>query len=259
LAISGTRRNWYLVNATPDVCFQIESFPALHPGPSLRDTPVRGVLLTDAELDHTIGLLNLREGTPLEVHGSRAVLEALAEDFPVRQILDRYAPFRWIEIRAQEPFLLDEGALRVKSFRLGVKRPRYVSASRTEGDWVVGYRLEDLETHGVIVYAPAVEAWSSELATELGGVACAFVDGTFWTEDEMVEVGAGRLGAKAMGHLPISGPEGSAERLAALAIRHRIFVHLNNTNPVLDESSQAYRFLAEKGIEVGWDGLEFDI
>src|SRR5262245_66634155 len=93
LAVSGTGIDWYLVNATPDVRFQIESFPALHPGPGLRETRLRGILLTDAELDHSIGLLILREGTQLEIYGTSPVLTSLAEQFPIKKIIQSYAPF----------------------------------------------------------------------------------------------------------------------------------------------------------------------
>ncbi len=259
LAASATGKHWYLLNATPDVRFQIESFPQLHPGPGLRETPVRGVLLTDAELDHTLGLLILREGTSLEVFATAAVLAALAEAFPIRQILHSYAPFRWQEVEPGEAFLLDEGKLRVRAFRLGAKRPRYATDSKIGGDWVVGYRFEDLETGGVAVYAPAIEAWTSELDAQLSGAHCAFIDGTFWTDNEMIRVGASRLTAREMGHLQISGAGGSAERLAAWPIPRKVYLHINNTNPILDDESAESRFLPGMGIEVGWDGMEVEV
>jgi pyrroloquinoline quinone biosynthesis protein B len=259
LAASATGKHWYLLNATPDVRFQIESFPQLHPGPGLRQTPVRGVLLTDAELDHTLGLLILREGTGLEVFATPAVLAALAEAFPVRQILHSYAPFRWQEVKPGEAFLLDEGKLQAKAFRLGIKRPRYATGSKAGDDWVVGYHLQDLVGGDVAVYAPAIEAWTSELDAHLSGAHCAFIDGTFWTDDEMIRIGAGRLTAREMGHLPISGAGGSAERLAALPIPRKVYVHINNTNPILDDESAERRLLAEMGIEVGWDGMEVEV
>jgi pyrroloquinoline quinone biosynthesis protein B len=263
LIVSGTRENWYLVNATPDVRFQIESFPSLHPGPGLRETRLRGVLLTDAELDHSIGLLILREGTPLEVYGTSAVLATLTEIFPIGRIVQSYAPFQWIEVKGHEPFQLDDGRLQVTPFRLGVKRPRYAVGSKIDGDWVIGYRFEDLQTGGIAVYAPAIEAWTQDLAEQLEQADCVFVDGTFWSEDEMIGLGASALAAKEMGHIPISGPGGSALHLAALSVEHpaqrKIYIHINNTNPVLDESSPERRFLIERGLEIGWDGQEVEV
>jgi pyrroloquinoline quinone biosynthesis protein B len=258
LAVSAAGKHWYLLNATPDVRFQIESFRELNPGPGLRQTPVRGVLLTDAELDHTLGLLILREGTSLEVLATTTVLAALSEAFPVRHILHSYASFRWQEVKPGEAFLLDEGRLRVQAFRLGVKQPRYVASSKTD-DWVIGYRFKDLESGGVAVYAPAVEAWTNELDAQLPGAQCAFIDGTFWTDDEMIQVGASPLTAREMGHLQISGAGGSAERLAALPIPRKIYLHINNTNPILHEESPERGLLTSMGIEVAWDGMEMEV
>lgn len=259
LALSVTGENWYLVNATPDVRFQIELFPALHPGPGLRETPLRGVLLTDAELDHSIGLLILREGTQLEIYGTSAVLATLAEQFPIKRIIQSYAPLHWTEVKVHEPFLLDEGRLRVRAFRLGGKRPRYTMGSDIDGDWVIGYCFEDLLTGGIAVYAPAIEAWTEELAVELSRADCAFVDATFWSEDEMIQLGASTLTAGDMGHVPITGVRGSARHLSALPTGRKVYIHINNTNPVLDENSQERQFLVDRGIEVGWDGMEVEL
>jgi pyrroloquinoline quinone biosynthesis protein B len=259
LAVSAAGNHWYLLNATPDVRFQIESFPQLYPGPGPRQTPVRGVLLTDAELDHTLGLLILREGASLEVLATTTVLAALSKAFPVRHILHSYAPFRWQEVKPGEAFLLDEGRIRVQGFRLGLKQPRYVTSSKMDGDWVIGYRFKDLASGGVAVYAPAIEAWTHELDAQLSGAQCAFIDGTFWTDDEMIQIGASGLTAREMGHLKISGAGGSAERLAALPIPRRVYVHVNNTNPILDDESPESRLLTSLGIEVGWDGMEMEV
>jgi len=259
LSVSATGKHWYLLNATPDVRFQIESFPELHPGPRLRETPLRGVLLTDAELDHTLGLLILREGTSLEVRATTTVLAALAGAFPVRQILRSYASFRWQEVKPGEAFLLDEDRLRVEGFRLGAKQPRYITSSKMDGDWVIGYRFTDLASGGVAVYAPAIEAWTNELDAHLSGVRCAFIDGTFWTDDEMIQVGASQLTARQMGHLQISGAGGSAERLATLPISRKVYLHINNTNPLLDDESSESRLLAGMGIEVGRDNMEVEV
>jgi pyrroloquinoline quinone biosynthesis protein B len=257
--VSARGSDWYVVNATPDIRYQIESFPALHPGPGLRQTPLRGILLTDAELDHTIGLLVVREGAALEVYGTSVVLAALEGPFPVRHMLGPYSQSRWIEVRPNEPFLLDSDRLRVTPFRLGVKRPRYTAGTDIDGDWVVGYRFEDLETGGVATYAPGVEAWTPELDAALEGAACVFLDGTFWTEDEMVRAGASNMLAKQMGHIPVSGPGGSAERLAALAATRKIYVHVNNTNPMWSPMSDEHHLLAKLGIEVGHDHMDVEV
>jgi len=259
LAVSATGKNWYLVNATPDVRHQVGTCALLQPRAGTRESPVRSVLLTDAELDHTIGLLILREGSPLGVYASPAILAALAQEFPVRRILQPYTAFRWIEANTNGEFVLDEDRLRVRAFQLGTKRPRYAAESAISGGWVLGYRFEDRQTRGVMVYAPGIERWSADLAAQVDGTDCVFLDGTFWSDNEIEEAGVGCLTAKTAGHLPISGPGGSAEQFRSISARRRIYVHINNTNPILDDNSPERRLLAESGLEVGWDGMELEI
>ena len=256
LAVSVSGKNWTLLNATPDVHLQIESYTPLQPGPGIRESPVREVLLTDAELDHTIGLLILRGCTALEVCGTATVLECLTRVFPLARLIERYAGVHWREIRTNETFLLDGGKLQVRAFRIGRKPPRYARESSAGTEWVVAYRLEGVESKGVAVFAPAIEAWGPELEAELVGADCAFLDGTFWSDDEMILLRAGQLTAREMGHLPIGGAGGSAENLSALRIKRKVYVHVNNTNPILNEQSPERLLLAGAGIEVGWDGLE---
>ena len=259
LAVSATGNNWYVLNATPDIRLQIEFCRALHPGPAVRETPLRGVLLTDAELDHTIGLLILREGSALEIYGSSAVLQALEEALPVRAVLKPYAALSWTAVKVGEALLLDNAKLRVWALPLGRKRPRYAAACETDGEWTVGYRLEDAKTGGSVVYAPAVEKWTDELTREIERADCVFVDGTFWSEDEMICAGVGKLSAREMGHIPVGGEEGIAERLSRLPVKRKILVHINNTNPILNRYSREYSALVDKGIEVGLEGMELEV
>jgi pyrroloquinoline quinone biosynthesis protein B len=258
LAVSGTGERWFLLNATPDVHHQIASDRRLHPGPGVRATPVAGVLLTDAEFDHTIGLLVLREGSSLRVLGTAPVLSALTDHFPVRGLLRDYAELSWEVIEVGTPIDLDE-RLRVTAFRAGTKAPRYVPQPRPAGDWEIGYRLEDRVNGTVAVYAPVVPDWTGKIVEELGNADCLFVDGTFWTDDEMARSGTGDRTGRSMGHLPISGADGSAQALAALPVKRKIYIHINNTNPVLDATSPQRRWLDDLGIEVGRAGLEVEL
>jgi pyrroloquinoline quinone biosynthesis protein B len=259
LAVSVTGENWYIVNATPDVRFQIESYEPLHPGPNIRQTKLRGILLTDAEFDHSIGLLVLREGSALQILGTSAVIDTLTSIFPIGRLLESYAAFDWVRITIGEEFQLDEGKLRVKPFRLGVKRPRYAIGQNVDGDWVIGYRFEDANTGGVAIYAPGIETWTDELTSRLGEADLVFVDGTFWSEDEMVSLGISRLKSHDMGHIPIWGEDGTAMRLSQIPASKKIYVHVNNTNPVLNENSPEHRQLIAKGIEVAWDGMDLEV
>ncbi|OLT41283.1 pyrroloquinoline quinone biosynthesis protein B [Saccharomonospora sp. CUA-673] len=262
IAVSGDGDRWFLLNATPDVHHQIAADPALHPGPGVRDTPVAGVLLTDAEFDHTIGLLMLREGSSLTVYGTDPVLGALRRNFPVRDLLGDYADVAWSPVAVGEPIHLDD-RVRATAFLTGSKAPRYVGAASTaDADgpaWEVGYRLEDTVTGGTAVYAPTLPRWDESFAAQVAAVDCVFVDGTFWTDDEMSVRGAGGRTGRSMGHMPVSGDDGSAHRLAALTARRKIYTHINNTNPVLDEDSKERRWLTDLGIEVGRAGLEVEV
>ncbi|WEK54664.1 MAG: pyrroloquinoline quinone biosynthesis protein PqqB [Candidatus Cohnella colombiensis] len=258
LAISDNGQRWYLINATPNVTAQIEAFSPLYPGPHIRATPILGVLLTDAELDHTIGLLQLRECAQIEVYAAPPVLHALNGAFPIKQILEPYAQFRWSEVSERQSFTLFEDRVRVYPFQLGSKPPRYASKGE-EGAWVIGYRIVDQWTGGVVVYAPGVESWSEDLDEQLANADCVFVDGTFWRTDELRQLDISQLGAMEMGHIPISGAGGSLERLVKVEAQRKIYIHINNTNPILDQHSEEYRTLQAHRIEVGYDGLELEV
>ncbi|GLY65531.1 pyrroloquinoline quinone biosynthesis protein PqqB [Amycolatopsis taiwanensis] len=258
LAVSGDGTRWYLLNATPDVHHQIAATPFLHPGPGPRDTPVAGVLLSDAEFDHTIGLLILREGSPLTVYGTAPVLGTLANDFPVRDLLADYAALSWHEIESGVGFDLD-GRLRVTAFPTGRKPPRYVREPKAFDDWEVAYHLRDTVTGGTAVYAPTVPRWDEDFAAWAEAVDCVMVDGTFFTDDEMPRVSGGTRTARDMGHLPIGGEHGSLTRLAQLPAKRKVFTHINNTNPILDRTSPEHALITSMGIEVGLAGLEVQL
>ncbi|WP_027084556.1 pyrroloquinoline quinone biosynthesis protein PqqB [Cohnella panacarvi] len=265
LAVSPDGIRWVLLNASPDIGVQLEAQACLHPGPSLRGTPIQAVLLTDAELDHTTGLLGLRQGTSIDIHAPSPVLQALADSFPIRRVIEPFASNRWIEVVPEESFHLFGGQLSVCPIDLGNKPPRYVRASpplhptRESKPWVVGYRMTDRKTGGVAVYAPGIESWSDTLARHAESADVLFLDGTFWHSDELRTLGASELDASDMGHLPIAGSNGSAERIARLSARRKVYVHINNTNPILVDHSPERRRLTAMGIEVGFDGMEMEV
>lgn len=243
LAISGDGLAWYLVNASPDIRAQLLAAPELAPGPGRRQTPLRGALLTSAELDHTLGLAALREGT-LTVYATATVLAAL----PLRGVIDPYGGFRWEPLAG--PLEL-AGGLSALPVPVGRKRPRYAAGATDAPDWVVAYRITDRNTGGVLVYAPGLAEWTPPFAAALDGTDLVLLDGSFYTDDEMVRrTGAGST-ATAMGHLPV---------VESLAHRHRyprtrwLYTHLNNTNPLLPRRSPERKTLADADAGVAEDG-----
>ncbi|GIF23325.1 pyrroloquinoline quinone biosynthesis protein B [Actinoplanes tereljensis] len=223
VAVSGDGTAWFLLNAGPDIRSQILATPELAPGPGLRDTPLRGVLLTTAELDHTIGLLSLREAVRLTVHATPAVSAALQTAFPLRSMLAQYTDLDWREM--PERLELD-GGLIVDRLTVGAKRPRYATGTPGEG-WVSALRLSDRRTGSSFVYATCLPVWTDAFDAFVDGAAEVLLDGTFATDDELT-VMTGRPGSAAgMGHLPIVDSRPHAARHPGTRFRYG---HLNNTN-----------------------------
>ena len=265
VAVSPDYRRWFLLNASPDVHAQIESFPALHPsiGPDGgRAVPLQAVLLTDAELDHTLGLLLLREGRGLVLHATEATRDTLYEGTSVLRTLEAYAPVEWQPVVLEAEVPLGDG-LSYRAFDVPTtKRARFGPAGGSPADGkgrVVGYRLTDSGSGRSLVYLPGVQELTAEVRAQLDGCACLLVDGTCWHDDELVRLGLGSKTAREMGHLPISGPGGSLEQLSLLPIERKIYIHINNTNPILLEDSPERRLTEQHGMEVAVDGLELQI
>jgi pyrroloquinoline quinone biosynthesis protein B len=269
IAVSCDYRQWFLLNASPDIHAQVESFPALQPrrGPDdgvSRAVPIRAVLLTDAELDHTLGLLLLREGRGLEVHATATAHDTLLDGTSLLRTLEAYCPVSWVRVEPGRDTPLGDG-LSYRAFDVPTtKRPRFGPAGAHEGGGdeegrVIGYRVTDVHTGGTLVYLPAVQELTAPLHRQLADCACLLVDGTCWRDDELIRLGVGGKTAREMGHLPISGPGGSLEQLCPLPIDRKIYIHINNTNPILLEDAPERRALEHRGLEVAVDGLELQI
>ena len=250
MAVGGRGGEWYVVNVTPDIRMQIESTAALRPRQLGRNTPISAILLSDAELDYTLGLLELRENSPLTVYASQTVLGALCDAMPVQRVLRPYTEIAWRTLDPDRPLEL-AGKLMVESLTVGHKPPRYAAAEGNGTTWVLAYRFTDGNGGASVVYAPVVERWTQALQDFMSGADWVFFDGTFWAQDD-VRVAAGRpLSAQEGGHLQISGEGGSAERLSSVQATRKVYVHINNTNPILDEPSPERARLAALGFEVG--------
>ncbi|MGY5121420.1 pyrroloquinoline quinone biosynthesis protein PqqB [Streptomyces sp. 900105755] len=256
VAVSADRRRWFLINASPDVRAQIEVFPGLHPRDD-RTTPLEAVLLTDAELDHTLGLLLLREARALRLYATQAVRKTLFDGSGILRTLERYCPVEWHAVIPDADLALAEG-LSCRAFDVPtVKRDRF--ATGVDHGRVVGYRLADERSGGTLVYLPGVQSLTPALHVEIEGCDCLLIDGTCWRDDELVRLGLAGKTSREMGHLPIDGPDGSLAQLPSLGVGRTIFVHMNNTNPVLLEGAPERRTVEERGMEVAVDGLEVQV
>ncbi|MFF4214071.1 pyrroloquinoline quinone biosynthesis protein PqqB [Streptomyces sp. NPDC001796] len=250
IAVSPDGRGWFLFNASPDIRAQIEAFPAL----GTTNPPV--VVLTDAELDHTLGLLLLREADGIELHATKSVHDTLYDGNSLLRTLLAYCPVTWHPVEPETDVRL-AGGLSYQAFDVPTrKRARFGSDDGVGQGRVVGYRLTDERSGRVLVYLPCVQELTPEVRDRLADCACLLVDGTCWDDDEVIRLGRGRRTARQMGHLPIAGPGGSLQHLSPLPVERTIYTHLNNTNPVLLEDSPERRAVERHGMEVAVDGLD---
>jgi pyrroloquinoline quinone biosynthesis protein B len=265
-AVSADGRAWFLLNASPDVRQQVLAFEPLGPPEGTRrGTTIAGCVLTDAELDHATGLLLLREGPAFGVYCTALVRRWLNRYLPIEPVLARFAGPAWAELPLDAPrdLVLPDGApsgLRVRAFEVDRHVPRFVSEDPGgAAGSVVGLAVEDTRTGGKLIYAPCLASLGAPLVEAAGAADCLLIDGTFWSDDEPVRSGIGRSTAREMGHLPVSGPQGSLDWLAGKPARDRVYVHVNNTNPMLNERGPEYRMVRERGVRVGADGDVFDL
>jgi len=297
VAISADGEAWFLLNASPDIRSQIETTPALRPhAKQLRGSPIEAVLLTNADLDHTLGLLLMREGKSLFVHATRAVRRSLTEGLSLAPALGSFCRTEWIEAPLQiAPLLTRDGrrtGLIYQALTLAGRPPRFARKGTVEreepgpsgsveaqgegglearapggeepglveasGD-VVGYRIIDEKTGGRLLFLPDVASMDERVMNLLTECDALLFDGTFWSENEMLERGVGSQPASSMGHVPISGDDGSLKALAELRLKHKVYIHINNTNPILFEDSPEREAVMKAGCQVGMDGTEISI
>jgi pyrroloquinoline quinone biosynthesis protein B len=254
LAVSADRKRWTLLNASPDLRAQIQSTPALQPHEGKRGSPIKAVVLTGAEIDQTAGLLNLRERSPLTVMGTAATLAAVAGN-PMFGALAADV-VRRKAIAPGEKFAIGEG-LMAELFMVPGKVPLYLEgenpATAEESAANVGIEITDGRVR--LAYVPGAAAVPPALRERLARANAILFDGTLFTDDEMIRAGLGEKTGRRMGHMPVDGPDGSIAALNSLPAR-RIFVHINNTNPILVDGSPQRLNVEAAGWEVAWDGME---
>lgn len=261
IAVRANDRPWFLVNASPDVRQQLELLREGQPI-SIRSSPIAGILLTDAEIDHTTGLILLRESAePLRVYGTETVRRALTEGFPLLSTLAGYCGVKWSLLEPGIPINLGLNAadgLEVEAFPLAAKPPKYMRHQAVAGEvWVVGFTFR--ASGKVMTYAPGLAHLEEQVLKRLESSDCILIDGTCWQDDELVNLGIANRKAREMGHLPLWGTQGSIQHLAQLSHPRKILVHINNTNPILMPDSQERQIVERAGIEIGDDGLTIEL
>jgi pyrroloquinoline quinone biosynthesis protein B len=272
VAVSPSAGTWFLLNASPDLRQQLLSDLEFAPaGP--RGTPIAGIILTSADTDCVLGLLHLREFQPLIVYATDNVRRVITEENSLFRTLERSSPpVRWEPLALDRPIAIHSAAsiceagpraaLCCRAVSLEGDFPDYVSKDlrRTLNKTEAVIALELLVGDKKFFYAPSVPSLNECSKTALADNSVALLDGTFWTDTELPNLRGGGKTAREIGHIPLSGPDGLLEQLPILAQgQRRILIHLNNTNPILDEESAAYRAVREAGWEVAYDGMEITL
>ncbi|RWQ22959.1 pyrroloquinoline quinone biosynthesis protein PqqB [Mesorhizobium sp.] len=270
VAASADGFGWVLFNASPDIRQQIAATPELQPAGDapLRSTPIRAVVLTNADVDHIAGLLSLRERQPFAIYATAQVLATL-EANSIFNVLDPALVPRRILPPAKELAICDaegrETGLMIEPFPVPGKIALYLedrdhpdaNFNSDAGD-TIGVRIAGIGSRGSVFYIPGCARIDAALRARLADAACLLFDGTVYTDDEMIVAGVGQKTGARMGHLAISGESGSIAGLADVKVGRRVFVHINNTNPILDENSAEHAAVKAAGWEIASDGMEME-
>jgi pyrroloquinoline quinone biosynthesis protein B len=263
VAVSADGDRWILLNASPDVGAQLAAHRGLWPRDA-RGTPVRAVALTDAEIDHTLGLALLREGTaPLPLYAPSGVAALLDDQWPLVRVLGAFAgvePRRLPEGQAVPLADLAGTPLGISCTAVAVahRPPRYAPAARA-GSFAVGLRLADERSGRALAYIPTAGAVDDAVRQVAADSDLLLFDGTFWSDGELRSAGVTAPTAREMGHLPVGGPGGSVALLPRLGVKRIVLVHINNTNPILRRGGPERAEVEAAGLTVGDDGMEFEV
>ena len=265
VALSTDGDGWFLLNASPEVRAQIESYPPLHPR-DRRHSPIAAVVLTNGDLDHCLGLFCLRESHPLVVYATDAVRRGLTERNVLYRTLQRFEgqvtwkrlePDREIELATSDGH---PSGLSIFPVPVPGKQPIHLEGVEAPGPEAnIALRIRERARGCVLAYASSVGAVDAAVLGMVENADCVFFDGTFWSETEIVDLGLGSKRARDMAHLPIGGAGGSLARLAHLRAPRRLFIHVNNTNPILREDSAEAAAVAAAGWQVAEDGMELEL
>jgi len=261
IAVSSDGEHWALFNASPDVRAQLESFPEIHPKNKVRGTGIEAIVMFDSQIDHATGLLILREGDPLTIYCTEMVRQDLTTGFPIFNILEHFCGVEehTIPLNGDAFTIPNIQDLEFTALPLKSKAPPY-SPHRNdphEGD-NIGMIIRQISTGKTTFYAPGLGEIEAHVEQAMKDADCVLVDGTFWSDDELASVGRPLL-ARKIGHLPQSGKGGMIEFLDTLEKPRKILIHINNTNPILNEESEERDILTQHGIEVSYDTINIEL
>jgi pyrroloquinoline quinone biosynthesis protein B len=262
VAVTSDHESWILLNCSPDLRSQIETTPELHSQPTngLRQSPIAGAILTSADIDCVLGLLHLREQQPLELYATATVCKIIREGNSLFKMLEQKPEqTRWTPIEPGN--LISAAGISFRAIPTGGDYPYYVqNGSRSglaEDSAVIGLIAG---THGAkFAFLPGVREIPNETLKLLDSCDLLLMDGTFWTDDELIRIQGGGRTAREMGHMPVSGSDGSIERFREVRRPRKVFIHINNTNPMLNENGPEYRQVRDAGWEIAHDGDQFVI
>jgi pyrroloquinoline quinone biosynthesis protein B len=266
IAFSVNSKAWFLLNASPDLRTQILATPELAPPEGSRQSPITGVFLPSADVDSIMGLLHLREFTPFRIFATPAVQQIVREENTIFRVLDRaMPPVQWLGISMRPQFARvdsdprEDSSFRCSAVPLGGSYPDYVSdalrGSLPADQAVVGLLVEQGEKR--LFFAPSLPGRNQEWKKLAESSDLVFLDGTFWSDDELSRAAGSGKTARAIGHLPLSGTDGLLQQFSGTGRGRRVLIHINNTNPILDEESTEYHQVREMGWEIAHDGMEF--
>lgn len=262
IAVSADGVDWILFNASPDIKKQLDDFPAIQPAREVRDTAIKAILITDAQIDHTTGLLTLREhNKPWDIYCTAAVHGDLTTGFPIFNILGHFRGINWHEVKTdQVPFTIPAApGLEFTAVPLKSEAPPFSPHrhNTVPGD-NVGINIHDTRTGKNVFYAPGLGVVEDHVLEYMRHADCILMDGTVWTDDEMSREGISDKRATEMGHINQSEEGGSISILNSLQKPRKILIHINNTNPILNEDSPERQVLNNAGIELAYDGMDLE-
>lgn len=268
IAVSADGRNWFLINASPDLRQQITDTPQLHPRDgALRHSPIAGVILTNAEVDAVAGLLSMREGSPFTIYGHDRVLTILKANSIFNVLSEKNVKREAIEIDRSFALRLQDGAaagLDVLAFTVPGKGAWYLEGQAhpagADGDGdTLGLRITETASGKHFYFIAACARVTPELTERIRGAPLVFFDGTVWRDDELIAAGLGQKTGQSMGHIAMSGEDGAIASLATAGIGQKFFLHINNSNPALLRDSAERAALITTGWQIPHNGMEITL